>query len=119
MYSDMQIKIKDLKELIENCEENSKIYVHIKQYENYEQYNVIKISFNPIQLDFEVKKKHDSTIEISEIKDAIKRYDEDTLIGFMLIEPQYPIQRGGAFDKAQLDKDGNLHLYTYLQPRQI
>ncbi len=113
----MQLTIKALKELVERCDENSKVYVHIKEYENYEQFSIIKISSNPIHLNFEVKRQHESTIKIAELKEAIKRYDENSLIQFMIMEPEFQIQRGGAFDSIQLDKDKNLHFFTYLGPR--
>ena len=113
----MQITIIALRELVDKCDENSKVYVHIKEYENYEQFNIIKISSDPIHLNFEVKKEYESTIKIAELKEAIKSYDENSFIQFMIMEPEFQIQRGGAFDSIQLDKDGNLHFYTYLPPR--
>lgn len=37
----------------------------------------------------------------------------------MIMEPEFQIQRGGAFDSIQLDKDKNLHFFTYLGPRVV
>ena len=115
----MQMKIKDLKKLINECDDNSKIYVHIRQYENYEQYGISKISSNPFHLELDVKKHHKSTIEIYELKNAIEKYDDDTSFGFMIIDPRFRIQQMGDFDSAQLDRDGNLHLHGDIPPRPV
>lgn len=115
----MQIIVSALKELIEKCDDHSKVYVHVKQYENYEQYNVSKINSNPHHLELEVKKSLESTIEVYELKNAIKRYEDKTYLGFMIIDPRFKIQQGGDFDIAQLDRDQNLHLYANIPPRPV
>lgn len=111
--------VSDLKELIEKCDDHSEVYVHIRKYENYEQYYVSKISSNPIHLELEVIRHHESTIEIYELKNAIKRYDDKTSFGFMIFDPRFEIQEYGDFDTAELDRDGNLHLYAYIPPRPV
>ena len=115
----MQMKIRDLKKLIIKCDDHSKIYVHIKQYENYEQFGVSKISSNPIHLELDLKKHHELTIEIHELKNGIERYEDDTSFGFMIIDPRFEIQQMGEFDTAQLDRNGNLHLYGLVPPRPV
>jgi len=115
----MQMKVSDLKEIIERCDDNSKVYVHIRMYENYEQYYVSRISSNPIHLNLEVIRNHKSTIEISQLKNAIKRYDDDTSLGFMIFDPRFEIQQAGDFDTAELDRDGNLDLYASIQPKPV
>ena len=115
----MQMIVSDLKELIEKCDDHSEVYVHIKQYENYEQYYVSKISSNPHHLELEVKKKFESTIEVYELKNAIERYRDETYLSFIIIDPRTEIQQGGGFDTAKLDQDGNLHLYTSIEPRPV
>lgn len=115
----MQIKILDLKKIIKNSSDDGKIFVHIKEYDEYEQYDVEKISSNPIHLNLDVRRNIGKTITVSEIREAINRYDEESYIEFMLIEPRSRISSGGAFDKAENDKEGNLHFYTYLPPRPV
>lgn len=115
----MQMKVSDLKETIERCDDNSKVYVHIRKYENFEQYYISRISSNPIHLNLELIRNHESTIEISQLKNAIKRYDDKTSLGFMIFDPRFEIQEGGDFDTAELDRDGNLHLYADIPPRPV
>ena len=115
----MQIKISDLKEIIKNSPDEGKVFVHIREYEVYEQYDVERISSNPIHLNLDVRRNIGNTITISEIREAINRYDEKSYIQFMLIDPRFQISRGGAFDKAETDTEGNLHFYTYLQPSPV
>jgi len=80
---------------------------------------VLKISSNPIHLELEVIRHHESTIEIYELKNAIERYDDKTSFGFMIFDPRFKIQEYGDFDTAELDRDGNLHLYAYISPRPV
>lgn len=115
----MQMKIRDLNKLIKECDDHSKIYAHIKQYENYDQYGISKISSNPNHLELDLKKHHEITIEIHELKNGIERYSDDTSFGFMIIDPRFQIQQFGEFDTAQVDRDGNLHLYGIVPPRPV
>ena len=115
----MQMKIKDLKKLIMECNDLSKIYVHISQNKNYEQYGVSKVSSNPIHLELDVKKHHKSTIEIIELKNVIERYGDDTSFGFTIIDQRFKIQQMGEFDSARLDGDGNLNFYGHVPPRPV
>ncbi|KKM78735.1 hypothetical protein LCGC14_1357020 [marine sediment metagenome] len=113
------MKIRDLKKSIIKCNALSKIYIHIRQYENFEQYGVSKISSNPIHLELDVKKHRESTVEINELKNAIERYDDDTSFGFMIIDQRFNIQQMGEFDSAQLDRDGNLNVFGTVPPRPV
>ncbi len=115
----MQMIISDLKGLIEKCDDHSEVYVHIRRLENYEQYYVSRISSNPIHLNLDVIRHQESTIEIHELKNAIRRYNDNTSFGFMIFDPRFENQEGGNFDRAELDRDGNLHLYAYIQPRPV
>ena len=115
----MQIKILNLKKIIENSPDDGNVFVHIKEYEEYEQYDVERISSYQKHLSLEVRRNIGNTITVSEVREAINRYDESSNIEFMLIDPRFQISRMGTFDKAEPDIEGNLHFYTCLQPRPV
>lgn len=115
----MQVNISNLKEIIKDCPDDRNVFIHIKEYEEYEFYYVERISSDPIFLDFEVRKGNKNIIKVSKIKNAIERYDDDSYIGFTIIDPRFEISRRGAFDVVKTDMEGNLHFYTYIPPRTV
>jgi len=115
----MQVNISNLKKIIKYCPNDGNVFIHIKEYERYELYYVERISSDPNFLDFEVRKGTKNTIKVSEIKKAIERYDDDSFIGFNIIDPNFEISRGGGFDVVKTDTEGNLHFYTYIPPRTV
>jgi len=115
----MQVNISKLKQIIRNCPDGGNVLIHIREYEDYDLYYVERISSDLISLDFEVRRGTKNTFKVSEIKNVMNRYDDESYVEFTIIDPRFEISRGGAFDKVYKDEKGNIHFYTYIAPRTV
>lgn len=112
----MPVNISQLKQIIEQCPDDGNVYVYIREYEEYELYYVERISTYPFSLEFEVRKDISNTIQVSEIKNVIENYDDESSIEFSVIDPRFVIMRGGDFSNVRTDENRNLLFYTFLTP---
>ena len=116
--NNMSLNINGLKDSIENLNQEGIVYVDLKisGTQDFIRFGIIEISKPRIGLELSIERDRPSQISISVFRQYLEGINEDDNIGFMLHEPQFPIQRGSNISGFHIESD-NLILTSLLLPR--
>lgn len=116
----MSLDINRLKESINYLNQDSVIYVdlQISGTEDFIRCGIIRISQPRIGLELLIERDRPSQISISEFQNYLEGLNKDDNIGYMLIEPEFSIQRGSNISSFFVENN-NLILISLLFPRPV
>lgn len=114
------MEIRELNELLENCEENKQAFVYARDIDDkhYQRYRIKRCSIHNRKLSIYIDRQNTDSIKLESFKGYTDNCEVDYIVDVWMDRPEILDHRGTDIDSGTI-VEGNLILYSVFFPRSV